>query len=202
MKPRESTEWCRLYWFNTGDGKLPRVLLVGDSIVASYAEAVAKLLEGKVTVAYLATSKCVGDPAIYGELAMVMAGYRFQIVHFNNGLHGFDVSEADYARGLSDFVDAIESLAPEAKRVWASSTPITLVGNPAELDPERNARVCERNRLAAGIMADRNIPVNDLYTSVVGRAELSAGDAYHYTKDGAQVLAEQVAETLTRLLEA
>ncbi len=89
MKPRENTEWCKVYWYDTGNTKLPRVLLVGDSIVAGYNDAVAKLLKGKATVAYLASYKCVGDPAIYREL------------------------EDDYAKGLADYVDAIEAMSPE-----------------------------------------------------------------------------------------
>jgi len=63
MKPRESTEWCRFYWYNTENTTLPRVLLIGDSIVVGYNEKVVKRLEGKATVAFFSTSKCVGDPA-------------------------------------------------------------------------------------------------------------------------------------------
>ena len=202
MKPREETEWCKVYWYKTSDSTLPRVLLIGDSIVAGYNEAVAKLLEGKATLAYLASSKCVGDPAIYNELALVMNAYRFNLIHFNNGLHGFETLEDDYARGLSDYVDALESISPESKLIWASSTPITVSGSPDKLDPAKNLRVCERNRLAAAIMKDRNIPVNDLYSQMVGRPELSAGDGYHYNQEGIQVQAEQVAAEISQALGA
>ncbi len=32
LPPRETIEWCNLWWENTGDQTLPRVLLIGDSI--------------------------------------------------------------------------------------------------------------------------------------------------------------------------
>lgn len=196
MKPREETEWCSMYWYDTGETKLPRVLLIGDSIVAGYNSTVAKLLKGKATVAYIASSKCVGDPAIYRELELVMKTYRFKLVHFNNGLHGFTTSEDDYARGLADYVDAIEAISPESKLIWANSTPITVSGSPDKLDPERNPRVCERNRLAAKIMHSRKIPVNDLYSLMLDRPELSSGDGYHYNQDGIRVQAEKVASVI------
>ncbi|MFZ2658386.1 MAG: SGNH/GDSL hydrolase family protein [Victivallales bacterium] len=192
MKTREETEWCKIYWYDTGNSTLPRILLIGDSIVAGYNDAVAKLLKGRATVAYLASSKCVGDPTIYRELELVMNAYRFKLIHFNNGLHGFTTSESDYARGLADYVDAIESMSPESKLIWASSTPITLSGKPDKLDPEKNPRVCERNHLAAEIMRKRKIPVNDLYSLVLGRGDLSCGDGYHYNQTGIGIQAEKV----------
>ena len=200
MKPREVTEWCRIYWYDTGNSTLPRVLLIGDSIVDNYNNAVEKLLKGKATLAYLASSKCVGDPAIDRELELALNSYRFKLIHFNNGLHGFTTSEDEYARGLSDYVDAIESMSPESKLVWASSTPVTVDGKPEKFDPERNPRICERNRLATEIMRNRKIPVNDLYSLVLNRPELSSGDGYHYNQQGIRVQAEKVAEVITENL--
>ena len=200
MKQREHTEWCRVYWYDTGNSTLPRVLLIGDSIVDNYNNAVAKLLEGRATLAYLASSKCVGDPAIYRELEFVLNSYRFNLIHFNNGLHGFTTSEEDYARGLAEDVDAIEAMSPESKLIWASSTPVTVAGKAYEFDPVRNPRVCERNRMAAEIMRNRKIPVNDLYSTVINRPELGNGDGYHYNQAGISVQAAKVATVITENL--
>ena len=200
MKQRESTEWCRYYWFNTENSALPRVLLIGDSIVAGYAELVAKRLADVATVAFFSTSACVGDPAIYRQLNLAFAGYEFDLIHFNNGLHGFTTTEADYARGLEDFVNAIEELDPSAGRIWRNSTPIPVKGEPAKLDAVKNPRVIERNRLAAAIMAKRDIPVDDLYAVAVSDPAFSAGDGYHYNQQGNEVLADHVAEVITEAM--
>ena len=63
MKKRENIEWCDI-WVTGADGDtLPKVLLVGDSIVVSYYAEVAKALAGKFFCARLATSLCVCAPA-------------------------------------------------------------------------------------------------------------------------------------------
>lgn len=200
MKMRESTEWCRFYWFKTEDTALPRVLLVGDSIVAGYADAVSQKLAGKATVGFFSTSACVGDPAIYRQLNLAFTGYHFDIVHFNNGLHGFTTTEPDYAAALEDFVDAIEELAPKAKLIWRNSTPITVKGEPAKLDPEKNPRVLERNRLATDIMTRRNIPVDDLYSVAASDSAYSSGDGYHYNAQGNDALSDHVVQTILKAL--
>jgi lysophospholipase L1-like esterase len=200
MIVRESTEWCRFYWFKTERKDLPRVLLIGDSIVAGYAQLVADRLEDQATVAFFSTSICVGDPAIYRQLDLAFAGYDFALVHFNNGLHGFTTTEPDYAAGLEGFVDAIEDLAPKAKHIWRNSTPITVKGEPAKLDPQKNPRVLERNRLATDIMTRREIPVDDLYSIAVSDPAFSSGDGYHYSQQGNETLADHVAQVISKAL--
>ena len=201
MKQRESTEWCRYYWYHTEDTTLPRVLLIGDSIVAGYNAQVAKQLAGIATVAFFSTSACVGDPAIYRQMNLAFTGYEYDLVHFNNGLHGLTTTEADYANALVDFANAIEELAPAAKHIWRSSTPITVKDDPATLEPEKNPRVIERNKLAAAIMTKRQIQIDDLYSVAVNRPELSCGDGYHYNEQGNTVLAEHVAKVIADVLD-
>jgi hypothetical protein len=199
---RENIEWAQFRWNNTHDATLPRVLLIGDSIVVGYNEFVAKALEGKVNVAFYATSKCVGDPAIIKELTCALDNYDFRLIHFNNGLHGFTNTEEEYGKFLAKYTDKLEKLAPDSQLVWAMSTPITEVGNPAAMDVDKNDRVLERNRLAAEIMSQRGIPVNDLYSLVAERqSEFSSGDGYHYNEAGRKYLGEHVAEVISEILE-
>ncbi|MAX25666.1 MAG: hypothetical protein CMJ19_14295 [Phycisphaeraceae bacterium] len=200
MKVRESTEWCRYYWFNTERTDLPRVLLIGDSIVAGYGPLVAERLADVATVGFFSTSICVGDPAIYRQLNLAFAGYQFEVVHFNNGLHGFTTTEPDYAVGLEDFLDAIDELAPNAKHIWRNSTPITVKGEPDKLDPEKNPRVLERNRLATDIMTRRQIPVDDLYSIAASDPAYANGDGYHYSQQGNEALADHVTEVIKKAL--
>ena len=65
---RESIEWCQFYWFDTAAVHLPRILLIGDSIVAGHRQALAERLKGRATVAAFSTSKIVGDPALPREI--------------------------------------------------------------------------------------------------------------------------------------
>ena len=61
---------------------------------------VEKQLAGKAYCARLATSKCVADPAFLDEVQLLLKQYRFAVIHFNNGLHGFGYTEDQYRSGL------------------------------------------------------------------------------------------------------
>jgi len=198
---REDIEWCQFRWNNTQDDKLPRVLLIGDSIVGGFWEKVAQKLDGKVNIAFLATSKCVGDVDYERELKYAVTGYKWSLVYFNNGLHGFSATEKEYAKGLKKTVKKLLKMVGKTPVIWRTSTPITVAGRPEELDAEKNARVLERNRLAAKIAKKFDLPTDDLYEVLVNHPEYSCGDGYHYNDDGKNVQAEHVAGTIRKALK-
>lgn len=198
METREKIEWCRFWWEEATDASLPRVLLIGDSIAESYSAAVRQALKGKAHVDLLATSKCIRDAGFANETAYALEGYGHAIVHFNNGLHGVHLTNEDYAAALREYVSLLRRLAPKAALVWASSTPKTTKDKGYPLDEQRNSQVVARNVAAASIMAAEGIAINDLYSAVVGKAELSAGDSVHYNAAGREFLGKVVAEFVAR----
>jgi len=54
---REAIEWCDIWISHANETNLPRVLLIGDSIVRDYYPEVEKRLAGKAFVGRLATSR-------------------------------------------------------------------------------------------------------------------------------------------------
>ncbi len=121
---RERIEWADIWVTDADKDDLPRVLLIGDSITRGYFDQVEKQLAGKAYCARLATSKCVADPAFLDEVQLLLKQYRFAVIHFNNGLHGFGYTEEQYRNGLVDLMATFQKHAPDAKLIWASSTPI------------------------------------------------------------------------------
>ena len=193
---RESTEWSQLYWFNTEDAALPRILLVGDSIVVGHGPVLAKKLAGTATVAFFATSRIVGDPAFARELGVALADMHIDLVEFNNGLHG--KHDLDYYREhLAQTVDQLRLFCRCPIR-WRSSTPVTVRDDPFNLDPDTDPVVVARNEAAAEIMEDRDIPVDDLYTAMLEHPEWRALDGYHYNDAGKDAQAEFLAEILRK----
>ena len=85
---REGTEWCDIWIAKATDKKLPRVMLVGDSITKGYFKVAEKQLQGKASAARFATSACVSDPAFFAQLDAMFSHYQYAVIHFNNGLHG------------------------------------------------------------------------------------------------------------------
>ncbi len=190
---RESIEWCNVWIPDSTGTKLPRVLLLGDSITQGYYPKVAELLRDKASVARLTTSKSVGDPALLAEVAMVLDQCSFDVVHFNNGLHGWGYSESEYQQHFPDLVATIRKHAPKARLIWATITPTRVSGNLSQV-AEGTKRVKARNKIAQEYVGKENILVDDLFSLVENHPEHYSGDGVHMNRQGIAVLAEQVAK--------
>lgn len=197
---REQYEWSNIWWDCANDPKLPRVLLIGDSISVGYGPVVTKLLQGKVHVDRLSTSRSVNDPVLLKETTMMLEDNHYVAIHLNNGLHGFHLDDAAYATGLQEYVKLLKKYGHGAKLIWAASTPITK-GNDVHVLAENNDVVIARNSTAAAVMQKNGIPVNDLYQLVIGKADLRSPDGYHYNAGGYEVMGKVITESLLKVIE-
>jgi hypothetical protein len=198
---RESIEWCDVWISHANETNLPRVLLIGDSIAREYYPEVEKRLAGKAFVARLATSRFAADPVLLKEIELVLDQARFDVIHFNNGMHGWQHSEAEYREALPKFIKTIRVHAPKAKLIWATTTPLrdekgVTYDTKAEYSDER---VAARNAIAAELVAAQKIPFVDLNAAVRGHPEFHS-DNVHFNGRGVQVLAAQVSEAVEKLL--
>ncbi len=144
----EPIEWCDIWVEAAEQARLPRVLLVGDSIARSYYPRVSECLGNAFACARLTTSTCVCDPRFLQEVQLLLDAYEFAVIHFNNGLHGWDYDEEAYAGGLSQTLDFLMAGGGNSRLIWAGTTPCRQRGDLTMLDP-KTERVRERNRLAA-----------------------------------------------------
>ncbi|MBI4893114.1 MAG: SGNH/GDSL hydrolase family protein [Acidobacteria bacterium] len=196
---RENIEWLDVWIPNTNDHALPRVLLIGDSITRGYGPIVEKQLKDKAYVARLATSKSLGDPALLEQVALVLREHTFDVVHFNNGMHGNGYTEAAYAAALPELLAALRKQAPRAKLILATTTDVREKNNPEKVDP-KTARMIERNRLVAEFAARERIPVDDLFAVIKDRPEMHVPDGVHFNQEGYATLAAQVVQALSKIL--
>jgi GDSL-like Lipase/Acylhydrolase family len=196
---RERIEWADIWVTDADKNDLPRVLLIGDSITRGYFSDVEKRLAGKAYCARLTTSKCVSDPSFPDEVQLLLKHYKFAAIHFNNGLHGWGYSEAQYRDGLLTFLATVKENDGDAKLIWATTTPVRERSNLQQFG-ERTERVKARNKIAAEIMKKRGIPTNDLYGLVEKHPDWHSGDGVHFNGKGKQAQAKQVAESVAQLL--
>ena len=196
---RESIEWLDVWVPGNGNRKLPKVLLIGDSIARGYYGEVERRLEGKATVGRLTTSKSLGDPGLIAEVQLVLSQTSFDVVHVNNGLHGWGYSEAEYAAALPELIAAIRTGAPKAKVVWAATTPMR-VADKLDTIAENTARVKIRNELAAKVMLKERIPIDDLFEVVASKPEWYSRDGVHLNAKGTTALANRVADVVDGLI--
>ncbi len=196
----EKIEWTDIWVMDANATEHPRVLLVGDSIVKGYYGAVEERLSGKAACARYATSLFLSNPDYLAELSLLLKRYDFDVIHINNGLHGWEYSEAEYRQGLKDLLARIEQDAPRAKCIWCMTTPVRSSEDLSKFDADQNDRVIERNKIAAEIMKAAGIPVNDLYGVVQDHPEYVAKDGVHYNDKGRIAQTEQVAARINKLL--
>jgi hypothetical protein len=198
---REAIEWCDIWISHANETNLPRVLLIGDSIARDYYPEVEKRLAGKAFVGRLATSRFVADPVLLKEIDLVLDSAKFDVIHFNNGMHGWQHSEAEYRKAFPKFIKTIQAHAPRARLIWATTTPLR-DGKGVTWDTKveySDERIAARNALAAEVVAAQKIPTVDLNAAVRGHPEFHS-DNVHFNGQGTQVLAAQVYAAVEKLL--
>ena len=165
------------------DEQLPRVLIIGDRVYQQPANEVKKELKTKVDVVYatLAPDEVRNSETLLQDLDRLLGDGPWDLIHFNVGLgdlvyrapgmKSFRVlprqvggvrctSVEQYEKNLRQLCDRL--LATEARVVWASTTPIRHSStNVFELGSE-----ITYNKAAKRVMAEKKIPVNDMYQAV------------------------------------
>lgn len=192
-RTREATEWDTAYWYNANDNKLPRILLLGDSICNGYQPSVRDALAGVAYVSFWATSKCASDRSYIKQLSYILEEYDYAVIHFNNGLHSLTSDRGEWEAGLRNALRLIKEKGKGAKIIWATSTPLK--------DPVLTEKARELNTIAARVMRAEGIPTNDLFGLMdpLDRNKMWT-DTYHYNADAKKMQAAQVAESIRSAL--
>lgn len=191
-RQREGTEWSITYWFNANENKLPRILLIGDSICNGYQSFVKKELEGVAYTSFYATSKCVTDRSYIKELTYILDEYDYSVIHFNNGLHSLGTDRAEWEAALRNVVQVLREKGKGATLIFATSTPLKV--------PEMTEKAKELNRIAERVMAEEKIPIDDLFALMDPQDRSLWSDTFHYHEAGRKMQAKQVADCIRKLL--
>ena len=192
IRGHENIEWSISYAFHLTDGNrdLPRVLLVGDSICNGYQEKVRELAEGRFNVNYWISSYCATSPEYLRLLAFHLDEAKYDAVHFNNGLHSLDTDTAAWAKALKAALRLIREKQPQARIVWATSTPLK--------DKRKTAKARELNAVAAKVVTEfGDIATDDLFALMdpLDR-ETYWSDVYHHKPEAKVREAVQVVRSL------
>jgi hypothetical protein len=180
------------------DPRLPNVLLLGDSISRNYFPEVTKALVGVANIYLMATSTCVGDPRLPHQIAEFAAleHVRFRIVHFNNGMHGWDYSEAQYRAAFPEFLRAVRSLVDkDGKLIWASTTPV----RPGASNGASNPLIEDRNAIALAFVRPAGVLIDDQHALMMQHGQLHEDDV-HFSPAGARIQGDQAASIIRSTL--
>lgn len=200
----------------TDDPKLPRVMIIGDSISVGYTDEVRRLLAGKANVHRVAGNAGPSSSGVQ-KLAEWLAPTNgtWDVIHFNFGLHdlklgtggkasqpyatsdGHQVSLEDYEKNLTQIVAKFKTTG--AALVWCSTTPVPA----GKVDPPRQPDdVTKYNEVARQVMIKNGVAIDDLFaTSLPRLPEIQLPHNVHYTKEGYAELAKQVAASIEEALK-
>ena len=193
---------------------LPRVLLIGDSISIGYTVGVRELLLGKANV-HRPLTNCGPTTKGVKELDKWLGDKPWDVIHFNFGLHDLkylgprgqnladpkgegshqQVPIADYEKHLKTMIARLEKTG--ARLIWRSTTPVP---------PGARGRVvgdsAKYNKVAAKIMKERKITIDDMYSFCMPRLkEIMRPANVHFTPAGSKVLAKQAVTAITAALK-
>ena len=207
----------------TDDPKLPRVLLMGDSVSIAYALEVRKLLAGVANV-HRVSANCGSTKVAVGYYGLKRwlpdVNEKWDVIHFNHGLHDLSYRFADdrdknekgeyaspangghqnvppevYEKNLRQIIARLKQTG--AKLIFASTTPVP------ESDAAKYVKDSELpyNEIAKKVMNEEGVTWNDLWSLVNPRqAELQIPRNVHFQPKGSSVMAKRVAETIRAAL--
>jgi hypothetical protein len=176
------------------DPKLPNVLLLGDSLSRNYFPQATKDLAGVANVYLMASSTSVGDPRLPREIRefAAMENVPFRVVHFNNGMHGWDYTEAQFKAAFPEFLRTVRSLVKgNDDLVWATITPV----EPKAFNGATNDRVDARNAIARGFITAAHISIDDQHALMMQHRDLYQ-DTVHFNPAGSSLMGDQTAATI------
>ena len=192
----ERFEWSNTWHEEAPEGNARRVLYVGDSIslmTRLHMNRIRK--EGWAYIDGIHTSKGLDNPTFVDFVSLFAReeGTREAIL-FNNGLHGWHLSEEEYEKAYEALVLALREAVPAKHFFLILSTRLR--------NEERTERVKARNEAVKRIGEKLGLPVIDLYEVSDEHFDLLAKDGIHYTDAGYTLFAERVWETINPSLNS
>lgn len=190
--------------------KLPRVLLIGDSISGGYFGGVSSQLKG---VASVTQGNNAGDTrGGLEQIDKVLGTEKWDVIHFNWGLHDmtwqFRMKPED--RGIDQYAARLEKLVVRlektgAKLIWATTTPwcpedYEYIGKRFKQKYDYSGEEeLKWKKAALEVMGrHKNIEINDLYALLQPKllGYLNKPTDIHFNKEGSAAMAEQIAEVV------
>jgi trehalose utilization protein/lysophospholipase L1-like esterase len=181
--------------FVQDDPKLPRILLIGDSVSRGYTQAVRKAMAGKANV-HRAPANCGPTASGLKNIEVWLGEGAWDVIHFNFGIHDRATPVADYKSRLEQLIDRMKKTG--ARLMWASTTPC-----PDTPDGKsKSAPIIERNTAAAEVMQKHGIVIDDLFSAITPHlATMQNPNDVHFNGPGYDFLGQTVARVIEAVLK-
>ena len=196
----ETYEWDNIWWEKAPDNNTPRALIIGDSISCGYRQLINTEIGGKIYIDGFGTSKALDNPFMISSIDNVIAQQKHtEAIQINNGLHGWHLSLAEYEHHYRIIIDHILTTYPDVPLIIALTTPVRKKDN-LDIFDERNHLVLKRNEIAVNIAKEKNIIINDLYSTIAKTPEIYILDGVHLSVEGYLLLAKQCVKVFKKCI--
>ncbi|MFI4911233.1 MAG: right-handed parallel beta-helix repeat-containing protein [Sedimentisphaeraceae bacterium JB056] len=193
---RERAKGTEQAWdYVEDDPKLPRMLVIGDSISRGYTLPLRHSLEGKANV-HRAPANCGPTTKGLEKLSIWLDEGKWDIISFNFGIHDRNTPLDVYNDNLRELVSRLKKTG--AKLVWVSSTPI-----PPGADIYVEGAIDNMNAAAEMIMKENEIPIinlHDYIQPVIGQYQLP--NNCHYKSEGYEYMGHFLASQIEKQLQS
>lgn len=185
---------------------MKKVLLIGDSIRRTYDKYIKQIFENDAEV-YYPEDNCRFTTYILRYLPIwrdLSDTKDYDLVHWNAGLWdtllledgkcliGFD----EYKRNIRRICEMLKMYFPNAKFVFATSTPV-IEENYDGKYKRYNDAIIEYNEAAVSIVKEYGMEVNDLFVLLENAPlEYHSDQTHWYTKGGTELITEQVRKVI------
>ena len=189
----ETYEWDNVWWEQAPKQNATRVLYIGDSISCALRRKATAISNDELLFDGFGTSKAVDNPYFLPSVKSFATQQRERrVVIFNNGLHGWHLTEEAYGEHYKKLVTALKA--------EFSDSVIALVLTTAITDVERNERVKVRNEKVKEIAKELSLPIIDLNEVSAENISLISGDGVHFTDKGYDVMATFLVDKVRKLI--
>ena len=186
MKPvYEAIEWDNTWMEQSGNREARRILYIGDSITVGTRNHVNGMGGGAVIFDNFGTSKALDNPGFFDSICHFANQQPSRAaVFFNNGLHGWHLTEEQYEELYAAMLDRLIERFGDVPVVPMLTTCSAISHYP-------NARVEARNAIVKKLASERGLTVVDLYSVSVANRD-SLADGVHFKPEGYVELAKEL----------
>jgi hypothetical protein len=208
---RSDTEWRKASVKPIEDNpKLPRVLLIGDSITMGYTIPLREQLNGKANV-HFPTENCHSSRDILVNIEKYLGDKPWDVIQFNCGIHdvtilnqqGRSIKQGEHGQvrvSTQGYRESLEKIIARLKQtgaaiVWCSTTPVA-----DNLPHRKPAEIVRYNSVAREVMQKHKLPITDLHQAASEQRPPKWSDGVHFTFGGSRALAEAAAPNIEKAL--
>ncbi len=182
---------------------MKKVVLIGDSILSSYKDKVAKLLTDKAIVTG-PEENCRFSAYTLFNLLQWVVGDDFDVIQWNNGQWDTCyMPDGKIHTPLATYLEIQERIATillrKTKRlIFATTTPVwpeQFVS--ATKNQRKNEDICEYNRAATNLLSKLGVEINDLNSYIIDDVKrYISKDMVHLTEEGIHLCAKCIADRI------